>query len=154
MLSGLVAVIALVALSGAVVALLRERRLRESLQDAHRRLYLAQARLNELENTVQKEVRSLRADVKRQPGAVGFDPTMRIGDAIANDPRVRDVFAQFHLGGCSACAVNEEETIEQAAMRYGVPLEQLLAALETLSNEPQPPQRAHRHSSLLQLDEF
>ncbi|MBI3327779.1 MAG: disulfide oxidoreductase [Nitrospinae bacterium] len=79
---------------------------------------------------------------------------MQIGDAIASDPRVRDVLAQFHLGGCSACAINEEETIEQAAMRYGVQLEQLLAALEALSNGQQPPQRAHGHSGLLQLDEF
>jgi len=154
MLLGVLAVIALVALSGAVVALLRERRLRESLQDAHRRLYLAHARLNELEDTVLRDLRSLRAEVRRQSGTTGFDPTMPIGEAIANDPRVRDVLAQFHVGGCSACAINEEETIEQAAMRYGVHLEHLLAALEALSNGQQPPPRAHRPSGLLQLDEF
>lgn len=154
MIDVLFGIIAIVALGIAVVAFLRERSLRESLQDVQRRVYLAQARLHELENTVQQGFQSLRADVRRQSGATAFAPEMKIADAIAIDPRARDVLGQFHLGGCSACAINEEDTIEHAAMSYGVKVEQLMAALEALSNGDVLPPRGPRHSGLLQLEKF
>jgi hypothetical protein len=154
MINVLVALAALSALSIAAIAYGRERSLRESVREAQRRLYLAQARLNELENTVQKELHALRAFAHRRSGAPVFEPKLRIADAVAIDPRVRDVLAQFHLGGCSSCAINEEDTLEQAAANYGVNLAHLMAALESLGNgqvlRPQGP----RHERLLQLEGF
>lgn len=151
MINVLVALVALGALAIASITYGRERALRESLREAQRRLYLAQARLNELENTFQKELYALRAVVRRQSGGPVFEPTMRIADAIAIDPRVRDALAHFHLGGCSSCAVNEEDTLEQAAASYGVNLAHLMAALEALGSgqvlHPQGP----RHERLVQL---
>src|SRR3712207_4708103 len=111
MIDVLVALAAFSALALAVVAFWRERSSRELLRDAQRRLYLAQARFNELESSVRKELQSLRAVVRRQAAGPLFDASMRIADAIAIEPRVRDVLAQFHLGGCSACAVDETQTI-------------------------------------------
>jgi hybrid cluster-associated redox disulfide protein len=154
MINMLIALAAFSALGIAVVAYFRERSLRESLQDARRRLYLAQARLNELESAVQKEMQSLRAVVRQQIGSAVFEPTMRIAEAIAVDPRVRDVLAQFHLGGCSSCAINEEHSIAQAALSYGIDVGRLMAALETLQSESQPLKSMPSQSSLLQLSEF
>src|SRR5918912_1126855 len=111
MINMLAALAALGALSIAAVGYWRERSLRESVREAQRRLYLAQARLNELENTVQKELHALRAFAHRRSGAPVFEPKLRIADAVAIDPRVRDVLAQFHLGGCSSCAINEKENL-------------------------------------------
>jgi hybrid cluster-associated redox disulfide protein len=150
----LIALAAFGALGIAVVAFLRERSLRESLQDARRRLYLAQARLNELESAVQKELQSLRAVVRRQAGSSTFDPTMRIADAIAIDPHVRDVLAQFHLGGCSSCGINEEHTIAQAALSYGVDIGKLMAALDSLNDTQPLVQSKPSQGGLLQLSEF
>lgn len=79
---------------------------------------------------------------------------MKIADAIAIDPRTREVLAQFHLGGCSSCAINEEQTFEQAAMSYGLDLDQLMASLAALSNGQEPLPRASQHSDLLQLTEL
>jgi len=154
MISGLFAIVACIAVGLALATWLRVRSLRESLQDAHRRVYLAQARLNELEQSVHKELRAVRADIRRQAGKARFDPRMKLADAVAIDPRVRDVMAQFHLGGCQACAVNEEETIEQAAMSYGVNIDQLLTALDALSDEPPQLQSSPRQGGLLQLSQF
>jgi hypothetical protein len=106
----LVALIGCGALGLAALAYLRGRSLRESLQDTQRRLYLAQARLNELESTVVKELQTLRVAIRRQSGASLLEPTMKIADVIAVEPRAREVLAQFHLGGCSSCAINEDET--------------------------------------------
>jgi hybrid cluster-associated redox disulfide protein len=154
MVNMLIAIAAFGALGFAVVAFFRERSLRESLQDARRRLYLAQARLNELESAMQKELQSLRAVVRQHIGSAVFEPTMRIAEAIAIDPRVRDVLAQFHLGGCSSCAINEEHSIAQAALSYSIDVGRLMAALEALQSESQSLQSRPSQSSLLQLSEF
>jgi hypothetical protein len=154
MINVLVALAAFGALGLAVVAFWRERSLRELLRDTQRRLYLTQTRLNELESSVQKELQSLRAVVRRQAAGPLFDASMRIADAMAIEPRVRDVLAQFHLGGCSACAIDETQTIAQAALSAGVDVGQLMAALDSLSDGQQPFQSRPRQGNLLQLSEF
>jgi hybrid cluster-associated redox disulfide protein len=146
--------IALVALGIAAIALFRQRSLRDTLRDTQRRLYLAQARLNDLESTVQKDLQALRSVLRRQSDGPLFEASMKIADAIAIDPRIRDVFAQFHLGGCSSCAINEEDTIEQAAVRYGVDLDRLMAALTACSNGQASAPQTPQHGRLLQLSEF
>jgi hypothetical protein len=150
----LMALAAFGALGLAAFALIRQRGLQEALQDARRRLYLTQARLTELERSTQQEWRALRATMRRQAGGRLFEPSMRIADAIAIDPRVRDVLAQFHLGGCRACAIDEEHTIEQAAASSGVDLEHLMAALEAVGNEQPPMPRPSQPRRLLQLEEL
>jgi hybrid cluster-associated redox disulfide protein len=149
-----IVMIACAALGLAAVTFFRQRFLRDALRDAQRRLYLAQARLNELESTVQQERQALRSLMRRQSGGPLFEPSMRIADAIAIDSRVRDVLAQFHLGGCSSCAINEEHTIEQAATSYGVDIERLMAALPAFSAEQAPAPSTRQHGHLLQLSEF
>lgn len=154
MMTVLIVLTVCVALGISTITFFRQRYMRDMLRDAQRRLYLAQARLNELESTVQKELQAVRSLMRRQSGGPLFEPSMKIAEAIAIDPRVRDILAQFHLGGCSSCAINEEHTIEQAAMSYGVDLDRLMVALTASSNgqEPAPPVR--QHGSLLQLSEF
>jgi hybrid cluster-associated redox disulfide protein len=154
MITVLTVLVAFVALGIAAIAFFRQRSLRDALRDAQRRLYLAQARLNELEGTVQNDLQILRSQLRRQSGNPLFEASMRIADAIAIDPRIRDVFAQFHLGGCSSCAVNEEDTIEQAALSYGVDLDRLMAAITAFSNGQESAPHTPRHGSLLQLSEF
>lgn len=64
-----------------------------------------------------------------------FHPGLTVGEAFALDPRARAVFANFHLGGCAHCAIQEFETIEQVSEGYGIPLEMLMGALNSL-DEP------------------
>jgi hybrid cluster-associated redox disulfide protein len=146
--------IAFVALGIGTITFFRQRSLRDTLRETQRRLYLAQARLNELESTVQKDLQALRSLLRRQSGGPLLESSMKIADAIAIDPRIRDVFAQFHLGGCSSCAINEEHTIEQAAMSYGVDLDRLMAALTAFSNGQESAPHTPQPSRLLQLSEF
>ena len=154
MITVLIALIACVALGIAAITFFRQRFLRDALRDVQRRLYLAQARLNELESTMQKELQALRSLMRQQSGGSFFEPSMKIADAIALDPRIRAVLAQFHLGGCSSCAINEEHTIEQAAMSYGVDLDRLMVALTVLRNGQELVPPTPQHGSLLQLSEF
>ena len=61
-----------------------------------------------------------------------FDAEMTVGEALALHPAARWVFAAYHLGGCSNCAVSNEETLTQVAEGYGLPLKKLLADLNSL----------------------
>ena len=66
-----------------------------------------------------------------------FTADMTIGDAMALHPRASEVFAGFHLGGCSHCAISEFETVGQVTEGYGVPVDQLLDVLNgLLEDEP------------------
>ena len=154
MITVLTVLLAAVALGVATISLFKQRFLRETVRDTQRRLYLAQARLNELESTVQKDLQALRSMLQRQSGTPFFTASMKIADAIAIDPRIRDLLAQFHLGGCSSCAINEEYTIERAALNYGVDLDRLMAALTAFSNGQESVPQTGQQGRLLQLSEF
>ena len=66
-----------------------------------------------------------------------FRLDMPVAEAMGLHPRVAEVFAAFHLGGCSHCGVAQFETIEQVCMGYGVDAEVLLEVLEGLmENDP------------------
>lgn len=61
-----------------------------------------------------------------------FVPEMTVGEALASHPAARWVFAAYHIGGCSHCAMSEEETLAQLAEGYGLPLEKLIRDLNSL----------------------
>jgi hypothetical protein len=44
--------------------------------------------------------------------------------------------ADFHLGGCSNCAVSDVDTLEGACRSYGIDLESLMLALNRLLIQP------------------
>ena len=56
-------------------------------------------------------------------------------DALAMHPKARWVFAARHLGGCNACNLAHEETLEQVAEGYRIPLENLLRDLNSLIDQ-------------------
>jgi hypothetical protein len=154
MIDVVVVMLTLGAVGVATVTWFRQRLLREALRDASRRLYLAQAQLNELESTVRKDLQALRGEIQQRSGGSLIEPSMTIAAAIAIDPRIRDTLAQFHLGGCCSCAIDEEATLAQAAVSHGVNLERLMDALNALGPRQQLTLQETRHSGLLQLVQF
>ena len=64
-----------------------------------------------------------------------FHPDMTVGEAQALHPQVGEVFAAFHLGGCSSCGIAEVETIGQVCMGYGIDVDMLLEVLEGLMEQ-------------------
>lgn len=64
-----------------------------------------------------------------------FTPDMTIAEAMAVHPKVAEVFAAFHLGGCAHCRINEVETLDQVCEGYGIDQAMLLEVLEGLMEE-------------------
>ena len=59
---------------------------------------------------------------------------MTVAEAMEAHPRAREVFAGYHLGGCSHCQIAEFETISQVCEGYGVPVDVLLGTLNSLTD--------------------
>lgn len=76
----------------------------------------------------------LKNDVSEELAETGkhFHPEMTIGEAMAVHPQVAEVFAAFHLGGCSSCGIAEVETVAQVCMGYGVDVDMLIEVLDGL----------------------
>ncbi len=61
-----------------------------------------------------------------------FSKDMTVEQAFRVHAGARRVFAKFHLGGCSHCAISEHETLEQVSAGYGIPLDLLMTELGKL----------------------
>jgi hypothetical protein len=61
-----------------------------------------------------------------------FTPEMTVDEAFRLHAGARRVFARFHLGGCSNCAISESHTIGAISEDYGIPLSMLLENLNAL----------------------
>jgi hypothetical protein len=61
-----------------------------------------------------------------------FTPDMTVDQAFKLHAGARRVFARFHLGGCSNCAISESHTIGAISEDYGIPLPMLLESLNAL----------------------
>ena len=61
-----------------------------------------------------------------------FSASTRVAEALQIHPKARWVFAAYHIGGCNGCERAPEETLEEVAQGYGLPLEQLLQDLNAL----------------------
>jgi hypothetical protein len=64
-----------------------------------------------------------------------FTPEMTVDEAFRLHAGARRVFARFHLGGCSNCAISESHTIGAISVDYGIPLPILLDSLNTLFDQ-------------------
>ena len=64
-----------------------------------------------------------------------FTPEMTVDQAFNVHAGARRVFARFHLGGCSNCAISETHTIGQISEDYGIPLPMLLDGLNALFDQ-------------------
>jgi hypothetical protein len=61
-----------------------------------------------------------------------FEPQTVVADALEMHPKVRWVFAAYHLGGCNACSRSSSETLAEVAEGYRISLENLLRDLNGL----------------------
>ncbi len=95
-----------------------------------------------------EDKKSPKASASSESGASGgnafktFSPDMTVGEAMSMHPRVSEVFAAFHLGGCSSCGISQIETVGQVCGAYGVDLDTLLEVLEGLMDKQPEPETA------------
>lgn len=125
-------VIAVAALLVAYLAVRRASATDQRLSRLESSLYSLKGDIMEQRERLDEQLLDLRLDVRRQAGNLAFRPSMTIAEAMEIHPRVAEVLASFHLGGCSHCAVSDVDTIEGACQTYGVDQKALMGALNQL----------------------
>ncbi|MFO1053397.1 MAG: hypothetical protein U1F36_14385 [Planctomycetota bacterium] len=58
-----------------------------------------------------------------------FDGNTTMEQVLGTDPALRSVLMRFHIGGCSMCGFDPSDTLTNVANDNGVPLPELLDAL-------------------------
>ena len=67
---------------------------------------------------------------EQKTGNSKFTPQTTMQEAMTADPSLSMVLMRdFHLGGCSNCGFEPNQSIENVAAENGIPTERLLAAL-------------------------
>ena len=125
-------IIAAVSLVAAYVAVRRAGAVDQRLSRLESSLYSLKSDILEQREKLDEQLLDLRLEIQRQKGGLQFLPTMTIAEAMGVHPRVSEVLASFHLGGCSHCAVSDVDTIEGACQTYGIDQRALMVALNGL----------------------
>jgi hybrid cluster-associated redox disulfide protein len=125
-------IIAAVSLVVAYVAVRRAGAVDQRLSRLESSLYSLKSDILEQRGKLDEQLLDLRLEIQRQHGGIQFSPSMTIAEAMGVHPRVSDVLASFHLGGCSHCAVSDVDTIEGACQTYGIDQRALMVALNGL----------------------
>jgi len=92
--------------------------------------------IEEIQSTLDSELRKLKIEIRKTAGGPLFTKETTFGEVLELHPQGREILAQFHIGGCSSCAVSEVETIEQGATAHSVDMEKLLAQLNRPEEAP------------------
>ncbi len=125
-------VVAVLALIGAFLATRRVATVQERLDRTTSELRELRSTTNAALGELQGKLNDLSLQARRQAGQPIFEPRMTIADAMSVHPKVVEVLANFHLGGCSHCAVSDVDTIEGACQTYGIDQTALMNALNGL----------------------
>jgi hybrid cluster-associated redox disulfide protein len=95
-------------------------------------LFATNDELRTLRERTEEELARLRVQIRRGGPAAGFSPEMTVRDALLMHPQAEQVLAGLHLGGCSHCAVEPDETLAQVCAQHGVELVQVVGQLNLL----------------------
>jgi len=112
-----------------------------------RRFYTLQGRVTEIDATV----RELDFERLRKRGEIRFDASMKVAEAIAIHPKVREIFAAFGLSGagCSGPGLNEDATIAEACRDASLDRHAVVEALLRFVDDPAAPIEARAASAKL-----
>ena len=84
------------------------------------------------ERLKQEILSQVQVALRQRNGGTAFHRDMSVGEVIKLHPQAGDVMAGFHLGGCSSCSISDNHTLGDAALDYGVNIDNLLMALNGL----------------------
>ena len=133
------AIVSWAALLLAVAALGYAWKLSHELATANRRLdrynralFDADEQFRRLREEMAESTARLRVDLMKRNGALEFAPHMTVREAQQLHPQVQQVLAGFHLGGCSSCAVEPDDSLAEICTAQGIELATLLANLNGL----------------------
>ncbi len=116
----------------AYLAFRRADAVEKRLADTNNKLLELSSQLAQVADEARDGLTGLRLEMRQRAGELSFSPDMTIAEAMNVHPKVSEVLATFHLGGCSHCAVSDVDTIQGACQSYGIDQKTLMTALNQL----------------------
>lgn len=98
----------------------------------NRTLFEANDEMRKLREELAATTTELRVELKQRTGTVTFQPEMTVREAQMLHPQTQQILANFHLGGCSHCAVEPDDTLVKVCRDNGLDLNVLLNNLNML----------------------
>jgi len=98
----------------------------------NRALFDANDEMRQLREELVATGAKLRVELQQRTGTIAFQPEMTVREAQLLHPQAQQILAGFHLGGCSSCAVEPDETLATVAANSGLELDMLLKNLNLL----------------------
>ncbi len=98
----------------------------------NRALFDANDEMRQLREELVSTGAKLRVELQQRTGTIAFQPEMTVREAQLLHPQAQQILAGFHLGGCSSCAVEPDETLATVAANSGLELDVLLKNLNLL----------------------
>lgn len=98
----------------------------------NRSLFDANDEIRRLREELAVNTAQLRVELMRQTGALHITPEMTVREVQMLHPQAGQVLAGFHLGGCSNCAVEPDDTLAKLSADHNVDMQQLLSSLNLL----------------------
>lgn len=95
-------------------------------------LFDANDEIRRLREEMSEGMARLHVEVMAGAHAAAFRPETTVREAQLLHGQAVEVLAGFHLGGCSHCAVEPDETLAQVCAAHGVDEELLLVNLNAL----------------------
>lgn len=109
--------------------------LRESIAQVNSRVYHLRREMQAAQEETERQSMALRYEILKLQGTLKVSPEMTVGEITAVHPQASQVLANFHLGGCASCMVDDNQTLAEAAAVNGRELEPILVTLNTLLAE-------------------
>ena len=107
-------------------------KLRGRLDRYNKTLFSAENDLRSLREEIADNNAKFQAELMQRTGTARFTPEMTARTATLLHPQVNQIFASFHLGGCSDCSIEPDETLAQVCAERGIALDTLLGNLNML----------------------
>ena len=109
--------------------------LKERIAQVNSRVYNLRREMQEAQEKAEHELMTLKFQLLKLQGDLKVTPEMKIREIAAIHPQALQVLAGFHLGGCSSCAVDETQSLAEAAAVNGRDVSPILVALNNLVAE-------------------
>lgn len=107
---------------------------RARLDRYNRSLFKTEESIRMLRAELEDATTRLHVEILRRSGDAQFSPQTTVREATLLHPQAQQILAGFHLGGCSSCAVEPDETLTELCASRGVNEAELLANLNQLFN--------------------
>ncbi len=131
--------IEVIALIIAGMALIYTWKLHQELNTATRRLdrynralFDANDEIRHLREEMATTTAQLRVELKQFSGDLSFQPEMTVREVQMAHPQAQQILAGFHLGGCSSCAIEPDDTLAKICAENELDLNALISNLNLL----------------------